>query len=264
MTILTRIGAGLLAHDLPRRRCGGADRAEPLVPRRRQRGGAQHPQRDRRRLQRLAGRLEGGDRAVPAGGLQRLGHRGGAVGRPAGHPRRGRADHAELGLGRLSRAARPSTRRSSTASCPASIGKWNDQLYSVGFWDAALAIFARKSVLEENGIRIPTLDEPWTGTSSTRSSSTLKDTGKYEYPLNIGMADKGEWYPYAFLPFLQSFGGDLVDRVDLPDRRGRAERRRGDRVGRVVAGPRPATGWRRAPRRAWPTTRTASPTASTR
>ena len=40
----------------------------------------------------------------------------------------------------------------------------------------------------------------------------LKDTGKYEYPLNIGMADKGEWYPYAFLPFLWSFGGDLVDR----------------------------------------------------
>ena len=26
------------------------------------------------------------------------------------------------------------------------------------------------------------------------------------------MADKGEWYPYAFLPFLWSFGGDLVDR----------------------------------------------------
>ena len=26
------------------------------------------------------------------------------------------------------------------------------------------------------------------------------------------MADKGEWYPYAFGPFLQSFGGDIVDR----------------------------------------------------
>ena len=45
------------------------------------------------------------DRAVPAGRLQRLGDRGGAVGRAAGHPRRRRADHAELGLGRLSRAA---------------------------------------------------------------------------------------------------------------------------------------------------------------
>ena len=45
------------------------------------------------------------DRAVPAGRLQRLGDRGGAVGRAAGHSRRRRADHAELGLGRLSRAA---------------------------------------------------------------------------------------------------------------------------------------------------------------
>ena len=40
----------------------------------------------------------------------------------------------------------------------------------------------------------------------------LKASGKYEYPLNIGMADKSEWYPYAFLPFLWSTGGDLVDR----------------------------------------------------
>ena len=26
------------------------------------------------------------------------------------------------------------------------------------------------------------------------------------------MHDKGEWYPYAFCPLLQSFGGDIVDR----------------------------------------------------
>ena len=26
------------------------------------------------------------------------------------------------------------------------------------------------------------------------------------------MAWTGEWYPYAFSPFLQSFGGDLIDR----------------------------------------------------
>lgn len=95
---------------------------------------------------------------------------------------------------------------------PGVIGKWNDQIYSVGFWDAAMAMLTRKSVLEENGIRIPTLDKPWTGEEFNEALATLKATGKYEYPLNIGMADKGEWYPYAYLPFLQSFGGDLVDR----------------------------------------------------
>ena len=63
-----------------------------------------------------------------------------------------------------------------------------------------MAMFARKSMLEKNGIRIPTLDEPWTGTSSTTILVTLKESGEFEYPLNLGMADKGEWYPYAFLP----------------------------------------------------------------
>ena len=95
---------------------------------------------------------------------------------------------------------------------PGVIGRWNDQVYSVGFWDAALAMFARKSVLEENGIRVPTLDQPWTRDEFDAILEKLKATGKYEYPLNIGMADKGEWYPYAYLPFLQSFGGDLVNR----------------------------------------------------
>ena len=144
------------------------------------------------------------------------------------------------------------------------IGKWNDQVYSVGFWDAALAIFARKSVLEENGIRIPTLDEPWTGEEFDEILVKLKDSGKYEYPLNIGMADKGEWYPYAFLPFLLELRRRPRRPLDLPDRRRRAERRRGDRVGRVVPGPLQATSWCPAPRRASPTTRTASPKASTR
>lgn len=95
---------------------------------------------------------------------------------------------------------------------PGVIGKWNDKIYSVGFWDAALAMFARKSVLEENGIRIPTLEQPWTKDEFDGILEKLKASGKYEYPLNIGMADKGEWYPYAYLPFLESFGGDLVNR----------------------------------------------------
>jgi multiple sugar transport system substrate-binding protein len=95
---------------------------------------------------------------------------------------------------------------------PGAIGKWQGKLYSVGLWDAALAMFARKSVLEENGIRIPTLDKPWTKDEFDGALKTLKATGKYDYPLDLGMNDKGEWYPYAFSPFLESFGGDLVDR----------------------------------------------------
>lgn len=95
---------------------------------------------------------------------------------------------------------------------PGAIGSWDGKVYSVGLWDAACAIFARKSVLEANGIRIPTLDEPWTFDEFDAALETLKATGEFEYPLDLGMAWTGEWYPYAFSPFLQSFGGDIIDR----------------------------------------------------
>lgn len=96
---------------------------------------------------------------------------------------------------------------------PGTIGKWQDKIYSVGLWDAAVAMFARKSVLEENGIRIPTLEQPWTGEEFNAALETLKASGKFEYALDLGMNDRGEWYPYAYSPFLQSFGGDIVDRT---------------------------------------------------
>ncbi len=95
---------------------------------------------------------------------------------------------------------------------PGAIGMWDDQVYSVGLWDAAVAVFARRSVLEANSIRIPTLDEPWTGEEFDAALVTLQATGEFEYAFDPGMAWTGEWYPYAFSPLLQSFGGDLIDR----------------------------------------------------
>ncbi|MFP4394697.1 MAG: extracellular solute-binding protein [Anaerolineales bacterium] len=95
---------------------------------------------------------------------------------------------------------------------PGTIGKWDGQVYSVGLWDAAVAVFARRSVLEENDIRIPTLEEPWTLEEFDGILETLQATGEFEYAFDLGMADQGEWYPYAFSPFLQSFGGDMIDR----------------------------------------------------
>jgi multiple sugar transport system substrate-binding protein len=95
---------------------------------------------------------------------------------------------------------------------PGTLGHWDGKLYSVGLWDAAVAMVARKSVLDEYGIRIPTLDKPWTGEEFNAALEKIKASGKFEYPLDLGMAWTGEWYPYAFAPFLQSFGGDIVDR----------------------------------------------------
>lgn len=95
---------------------------------------------------------------------------------------------------------------------PGALGYWDNQLYSVGLWDAAVALFARKSVLEANNIRIPTLEQPWTMEEFDAALVTLQATGDFEYPLDVGMAWTGEWYPYAFSPWLQSFGGDVIDR----------------------------------------------------
>ncbi len=95
---------------------------------------------------------------------------------------------------------------------PGTIGRWDGVVYSVGLWDAAVAIMTRRSTLEAYDIRVPTLEEPWTGEEFTQALMTIRDSGDFEYPLDLGMAWTGEWYPYAFSPFLQSFGGDIVDR----------------------------------------------------
>lgn len=95
---------------------------------------------------------------------------------------------------------------------PGTKGIWNDELYSIGLWDAAVALVTRQSTLDNLGLRTPTLAEPWTGEEFMAALDAAKATGDWEYPLDLGMAWTGEWYPYAFSPFLQSFGGDLVDR----------------------------------------------------
>lgn len=95
---------------------------------------------------------------------------------------------------------------------PGTKGYWNDELYGIGFWDAAVALYAHQSDLDEWGLRTPTVDEPWTGEEFMAALDAAKESGKYEYPLDLGTAWTGEWYPYGFSPFLQSFGGDIVDR----------------------------------------------------
>lgn len=95
---------------------------------------------------------------------------------------------------------------------PGTKGIWNDQLYSIGLWDAAVALYARQSTLDELGLRTPTVDNPWSEEEFMAALDAAKDSGKFEFPLDLGMAWTGEWYPYAFSPFLQSFGGDMIDR----------------------------------------------------
>ncbi|WIV49726.1 extracellular solute-binding protein [Marivivens sp. LCG002] len=98
------------------------------------------------------------------------------------------------------------------AFLPGPKGYWDGKLYSIGLWDAAVALVTRQSYLDEMGLRTPTLEQPWTGEEFQAALDAAKNSGKFDYALDLGMAWTGEWYPYAFSPFLQSFGGDIVDR----------------------------------------------------
>lgn len=96
---------------------------------------------------------------------------------------------------------------------PSTLGTYKNTLYSIGYYDAALAIFARKGAIEEAGGRIPTIEKPWTKDEFATLLAGIKKTGKYKNAFDLGTGDSGtEWWTYGYSPFLQSFGGDLIDR----------------------------------------------------
>ncbi|MCB0204694.1 MAG: extracellular solute-binding protein [Anaerolineae bacterium] len=95
---------------------------------------------------------------------------------------------------------------------PGAMGTYKDKVYSLGQFDVALLNYARKSVLEKYDIRIPTVDEPWTLDEFNAAMKTLKDSGEFDYVIDVNAGWTGEWWPYAYSPMLQSFGGDLIDR----------------------------------------------------
>ncbi|MBX2880753.1 MAG: extracellular solute-binding protein [Granulosicoccus sp.] len=103
---------------------------------------------------------------------------------------------------------------------PGTKGIWNDTLYSIGLWDAAIALYARQSTLDELNLRTPTLEKPWDKDEFMAALDAAKQSENYTYALDLGMAWTGEWYPYAFGPFLQSFGGDMVDRSNYKSAEG--------------------------------------------
>jgi multiple sugar transport system substrate-binding protein len=95
---------------------------------------------------------------------------------------------------------------------PSTVAQWDGRAYAVGYYDVALAMMARASDLKAAGVRVATIDQPWTRDEFQDALTKLKALGKWDYPLDLGTAGTGEWLPYAYSPFLQSFGGDLVDR----------------------------------------------------
>lgn len=96
-------------------------------------------------------------------------------------------------------------------------GTYTDgQLYNLGQYDSGLGIWARPSYLEEAGVRVPTLDDPWSAEEFEEAMATLVELPDVEYALDMKMnytqSVPSEWLTYGFSPILQSAGADLIDR----------------------------------------------------
>ncbi|MBJ7537334.1 extracellular solute-binding protein [Marinomonas transparens] len=93
-------------------------------------------------------------------------------------------------------------------------GTYEGRVYSVGALDVSLALFTRKSLLKRIGARYPTIDQPWNKTEFMDVLDAVKSTGDYQYPFDMRAQDVTEWIPYAWGPFMASWGADLIDRTD--------------------------------------------------
>ena len=99
-------------------------------------------------------------------------------------------------------------------------GTYNHHLYSLGQFDSGLGIYANKQYLREAGVRIPTIDNPWTLTEFNDVLAKLKNVPGVKYPLDLKMKTSGEWFTYGFSPFVESFGGDLINRSNYQSANG--------------------------------------------
>ena len=68
---------------------------------------------------------------------------------------------------------------------PSTVGEYNGKNYAVGYYDVALVMEARKSALEQNNIRIPTIDQPWTKDEFTSALAAIKASGKWANALDM-------------------------------------------------------------------------------
>lgn len=97
------------------------------------------------------------------------------------------------------------------ALIPGARSVYQGRLYAVGQFDVALALFARRSVLQQHRVRVATMAQPYTATEFRDILRRLKREG-VRYPLDLNAQLKDEWPSYAHAPWLVSGGADLVDR----------------------------------------------------
>lgn len=91
---------------------------------------------------------------------------------------------------------------------------YDNRMLGTAQFDAGMAMWANKSMLEEAGIRIPvSYTEAWDKEEFEDALAKLKEIG-VEYPLYIRQNKPTTLY-YTYMPVIASFGGDYMDRTTM-------------------------------------------------
>jgi len=100
-------------------------------------------------------------------------------------------------------------------------GTYEGRLYSLAQFDSGLAVWGNRRYLRAAGVRIPTLEAPWSLAEFERALEKLTALDDVDYALSFNVHIRtNEFYSYAYAPILQGFGGDLIDRQVLRSARG--------------------------------------------
>ncbi|MDP9012644.1 MAG: extracellular solute-binding protein [Pseudomonadota bacterium] len=92
-------------------------------------------------------------------------------------------------------------------------GTYDGHLYSLGLYESGLGLWANRRYLAAAHVRIPTVARPWTLAEFEQAMDKLARLDGVDYPLNLAVyTGTSEFFPYAYSPILQGFGGDLIDR----------------------------------------------------
>jgi multiple sugar transport system substrate-binding protein len=88
------------------------------------------------------------------------------------------------------------------------------KVYMLGQADSGLSLWGRKSLLLAAKIRIPKgVDDAWTAAEFDDALAKLQKQPGIKYALDVKLNyGQGEWFTYGFSPWVQSLGGDLIDR----------------------------------------------------
>ena len=80
--------------------------------------------------------------------------------------------------------------------------------------NAAETFNRRQRYLLTAGVRIPTLNAPWSLAEFEDALAKLTALKEVDYAINFALYNQhgGEFFSYAYAPILQGFGGDLIDR----------------------------------------------------